>query len=149
MLREMKNSAAVEIGLRNGHIVYGRCQGIVSDETLGSFFVVLDPNGATVFTSIDRDNIAYIKLVPADPELEMALGQQQPRQRENAMDDDSEPPPRRVDVEPLILNGPPPSRVGGNRLEEVKERFRHNTTFSSNQRPAFRPRIQIGDEEKE
>lgn len=145
MLKEMVESAAVEIGLRNGHIVYGQCQGITTDEALGCHFVVLDPNGAKVFVPVERDNLAYIKLVPPDPEIERALGPQ----RETAMDDVLEPPPRRVDAEPIIMSGAPPSRVGGSRLEEVKERFRHNTTFASNQRPAFRPRIQVGDEEKE
>lgn len=167
MIETMRRSEAVEISLRNGHVVYGRFLGVS-----GKNFVLCDPDGAVLFVPFAEENMAYIKVVSADPEIGRILdrlygdrpsrqpvdpnggAQAGPRYQDDLPPRRVDPPaaqdpqPGRVDVQPVILGGPPASRHAA--LEEVKERHRHSNTFASNQaapRPAYRPRIQREDEE--
>jgi len=144
MINAMKESEAVEIGLRNGHVLYGKFK-----EVLGTHFVLRDPEGSLIFIPVDEGNIAYIKLVAADPEISAAMDKAYGKQVQPPIfPEEEEPPSRRVDVPPIILSGVPGGRLTD--IEQVKERWRHNTSFAVSQtRPAFRPRIQIDGENKE
>jgi hypothetical protein len=169
MIETMRRSEAVEIGLRNGHVVYGRFLGVS-----GRNFVLCDPDGAVVFVPSTDENLAYAKVVSADPEISRMLdrmyGNRPSRQPVDPQDDwreDPDPPrqqraetwdpprrvdqplePGRVDSQPVILSSIPSGRQTA--IEEVKERHRHSNTFVSSQnapRAAYRPRIQREDEE--
>lgn len=156
MIKEMEGSEAVEVGLRSGHVLYGRFREIADGR-----IVMFDPDGAVLFIPMDGDNIAYVKLVPPDAELSATInrlnvgrGVQLPMGVQGA------PPPRqsRVDTPPVILGNIPHDKTAAlqavaqarARLESVKERYRHATnSFKEAQqdlRPAYRPTIQVDDE---
>lgn len=139
MTEALKGSEAIEIGLRSGHVVYGRFK-----RMLGQWLVLSDPDGQLVFVPADEPNIAYIKLVAADAEIGAAMDK---ADAERGQPPEGEQPSRRVDVPPVILPGAPSGRHAA--IEEVKERFRHNTSFTSQMRPAFRPRIETEEKKEE
>lgn len=165
MIETMRRSETVEISLKNGHMVYGRFLGVS-----GKNFVLCDPDGAVVFVPSGEDNLSYVKVVSADPEISRALDRlygsrpsHQPVEPNRPLDggqqlDQEEAPARRVDpprervelpsgrvdVPPVILSGPPSSRQAA--IEAVKEKYRGNS-FPSSARPAFRPRIATEGEE--
>jgi hypothetical protein len=158
MMEAMKQSEAVEISLKNGHVVYGRFLG-VSDGNI----IVCDPDGAVVFVPVGADNLSYVKIVSPDPEISRLMDRlfgARPSRRPVAepapapepeagrqLSEDEIQSPRRVDVQPIILAGPPSNRQAA--IEAVKEKFRHGTSFASPAtRPAFRPRIETEDEEE-
>lgn len=158
MIETMKESEAIEIGLKSGHVVYGKFRGITSGRyedngtivESNSYFIVRDPEGQLVFVESSGANIAYIKLVAADPEISATMDRLYGKSpQKSTVLDEEEPPPRRVDVPPVVLSGAPTSRVEGGRIEEIKEKFRHSTSFTSQIRPAFRPRIETDDGDKE
>jgi len=164
MIETMRRSEAVEISLRNGHVVYGRFLGVS-----GKNLILCDPDGAVLFVPFAEENVAYIKVVSADPEISRMLDRlygdrpsHQPVEPPEAQPgrrlqdelslrrvDPPDPEPGRVDVQPVILGGLPANRHAA--IEEVKERHRHSNTFGSSQtapRPAYRPRIQREDKEE-
>jgi hypothetical protein len=146
MIDAMKESEAVEIGLRSGHILYGRFKELIEGR-----FVVRSPEGELVFIPADDGNVAYVKLVAADPELNTTIDKlygKRTTEAVSAIPEEEEPPSRRVDVPPVILPGAPTGRQVD--IEQIKERWRHNTSFTVSQtRPAFRPRIQTDEGDKE
>lgn len=146
MIDVMKESEAVEIGLRSGHVLYGRFKELVEGR-----FLVRSPEGELVFIPADDGNIAYVKLVAADPELSSTIDKlygKGPASAAPFVPEEEELPSRRVDVPPVILSGSPPSRQTD--IEQIKERWRHSTSFTVSQtRPAFRPRIQTDEGDKE
>ncbi len=167
MIETMRRSTAVEMVLRNGHVVYGRFLGVA-----GKNFILCDSDGSVVFVPTAEENLAYVKVVSDDPEISRALDRMYgdrpsrrpveppPREQMGLEDQESMPPRRidptdqslsnRVDVQPIIMSKPPTNRNAA--IEEIKERHRHANSFgSSNQispRPAFRPTIRNdeGDE---
>lgn len=146
MIEVMKESEAVEIGLRSGHVLYGRFKELVEGR-----FLVRSPEGELVFIPADDGNIAYVKLVAADPELSSTIDKlygKGPATVASFVPEEEEPPSRRVDVPPIILSGVPSGRQTD--IEQIKEKWRHNASFTISQtRPAFRPRIQTDEEDKE
>ena len=109
--------------------------------------------------SSGTDNLSYVKIVSPDPEISRVMDRlfgARPSRRpvveptpepepELPRTEDETQSPRRVDVQPIILAGPPGNRQAA--IEAVKEKFRHNTSFASPAtRPAFRPRIEDGEE---
>lgn len=157
VIKAMTESEAVEIGLKSGHVVYGKFKGTTGGgrEDNGmvvesnSCFIVCDPEGQLVFVDSSSANVAYIKLVAADPEISATMDRIYGKVPKPTVLDEEEPPPRRVDVPPVILGAAPTGRLEGGRVEEIKERFRHSTTFTSQMRPAFRPRIETDSGDKE
>jgi hypothetical protein len=145
MIDAMKESEAVEIGLRSGYVLYGRFKELIEGR-----FVVRSPEGELVFIPADDGNVAYVKLVAADPELSATIDKLCGKQTVEAVSaiPEEEPPSRRVDVPPVILSSAPAGRQVD--IEQIKERWRHNTSFTVSQtRPAFRPRIQTDEGDKE
>lgn len=133
MIKAMKDSEAVEIGLRSGHIVYGKFR-----EFVEARFIVSDPEGSLVFVPAGDSNIAYVKLVAADPEISATMDRLYGKRE--SIPEEEEPPPRRVDVPPVILSGVPPGRQSA--IEQVKEKYRHNTEFTAKQ-TRYPARIQV------
>jgi hypothetical protein len=140
MIEIMKSSEAIEIGLRSGHIMYGRFKDIADGH-----FIMISPEGETIFIPADDSNIAYIKTVSADPEISANMDKLYGKAQSSIIEEE-EPPSRRVDVPPVILSKAPERRQTN--IEQVKERWRHNTNFTANARPAFKPRIE-SEEDKE
>jgi hypothetical protein len=144
MIEAMRQSEALEICLRNGHVVYGRFLGV-----FGENLVLRDSDGAMVFVPMG-DNLAYVKTISADPEIgrmmDRLCGERQLRQSIGSADarPQVDPASWRSDAQPAILDAAPSSRRTV--IEAVKERFRHSTSFASQAGPAYRPRI---DEEGE
>ena len=126
----IKASEAVEIGLKSGFVMYGRFAGVS-----GPYLVLSDPQGDKVLVPIAETNIAYIKLVGADPEIKATMDKQEEPQIQ-----------QQVHQKPIVLDRIPPSRQAA--IEAIKEKFRHNTDFATSpSRAGFRPTVQfdLGD----
>jgi len=120
----MSNSEAVEIGLRSCNVVYGRMEGTA--EIGGKdWFMIRDSDGVMIMVPASYDNISYIKLVSADPDICRILGDKS----ENSV----QTPGIAQDNE--ILENI--------RIDNIKDRYRHNNSFgtASQVKPLFRPRI--------
>jgi len=151
MLKEMSGSEALEIGLRSGHVLYGKFREMVDDK-----IVMSDTDGAILFIPTNNDNIAYVKLVPPDAELSATINRLN-ADRRVSLPIGQENSQGRVDVPPTVLDGLPHDRSTAKqaveqaraRLESVKEKYRHaNNSFKESAkglRPAYRPTIQIDD----
>jgi hypothetical protein len=154
MIKEMEASEAIEIGLRSGHVLYGRFRGVSEGR-----FIVFDPDGAILFVPADEGNVAYVKLVPPDAELSAVMdkvrgGRQSPFPAGAQV---------RTDAVPVVLGSVPHDRSSASqaveaarsRLESIKERYRHtgNSFREGRQdrpellRPSYRPTIQADPDE--
>lgn len=134
ILEKIEINSLVEVCLMNGQILCGK---VLDFEDNG---IVIEDNSdnSLIYIFVDN-NISFVKFFRSDQENDVKEGPL--LSLDEAMEKDYTP--RKVDSNPIIFSGMPKNRQEA--IEEIKERHRHNSSFSSTQslsKPVFKPHIE-------